>query len=197
MFGLALLALAVVLSLMVGSRTVPPADVLQGLRAYDRHNDLHLIVREMRIPRTLVAILAGLALGLAGAIMQAVTRNPLAEPGLLGINAGAAVEDIGAGIAVDPLIEGIAGQVDGGGAGDASGGEELYRLPGREREAGRGDDGVAAFACSFEDLVGGAVDVERVVSAVAIERIAAGASVEHVRAGVAVDPLGKLVAGQV
>ncbi len=94
--GLALLALVVLLSLVVGSRTVAPADVLQALRSYDRHNDLHLIVREMRIPRTLVAILAGLALGLAGAIMQAVTRNPLAEPGLLGINAGAALAVIGA-----------------------------------------------------------------------------------------------------
>lgn len=94
--GLGLLAVMLVLSLTLGSRTVPPAEVLDALRHYDRHNDLHLIVRQMRIPRTLVAILAGIALGLAGAIMQAVTRNPLAEPGLLGINAGAALAVIGA-----------------------------------------------------------------------------------------------------
>ena len=44
----------------------------------------------MRLPRTLLGLLAGAALGLAGAVMQALTRNPLADPGLLGINAGAA-----------------------------------------------------------------------------------------------------------
>lgn len=89
--GVALLLLMSVLSLTLGSRSIDLAQVLDALRYYDRHNDLHLIVREMRVPRTLVAILAGLALGVAGAIMQAVTRNPLAEPGLLGINAGAAL----------------------------------------------------------------------------------------------------------
>ena len=89
--GVALLLLMSVLSLALGSRSIDLAQVLDALRHYDRHNDLHLIVREMRVPRTLVAILAGLALGVAGAIMQAVTRNPLAEPGLLGINAGAAL----------------------------------------------------------------------------------------------------------
>ncbi|KMN23826.1 ABC transporter permease [Pseudomonas helleri] len=89
--GVALLLLMSVLNLTLGSRSIDLAQVLDALRHYDRHNDLHLIVREMRVPRTLVAILAGLALGVAGAIMQAVTRNPLAEPGLLGINAGAAL----------------------------------------------------------------------------------------------------------
>lgn len=86
------LALAVVglFSLAVGSRPVPPATLFETFRAYDALNDLHLVIWELRVPRTLVAILAGLALGTAGAIMQATTRNPLAEPGLLGINAGAA-----------------------------------------------------------------------------------------------------------
>lgn len=87
---LALAGLALV-SLAVGSRPIPPATVLAALRAYDSGNDLHLIVRELRVPRSITAVLAGAALGLAGAIMQAVTRNALAEPGLLGINAGAAV----------------------------------------------------------------------------------------------------------
>ena len=86
--ALALLALA---SLAIGSRPIPPASVLAALRAYDPGNDLHLIVWELRVPRLVTAALAGAALGLAGAIMQAVTRNALAEPGLLGINAGAAV----------------------------------------------------------------------------------------------------------
>ncbi|MFC5419520.1 FecCD family ABC transporter permease [Bosea eneae] len=86
--ALALLALA---SLAVGSRPIPPSTVLAALQAHDPGNDLHLIVWELRVPRLITAVLAGAALGLAGAIMQAVTRNPLAEPGLLGINAGAAV----------------------------------------------------------------------------------------------------------
>lgn len=89
--GLGVLACAAMLSLAVGSRPVPLTEALRALVAYDPGNDLHLVVRELRVPRTLIALLAGLALGVAGAIMQAVTRNPLAEPGLLGINAGAAV----------------------------------------------------------------------------------------------------------
>lgn len=89
--GLLLLAVAVVASLVVGSRSIGVAEVFEALTAYDRLDDQHLIVRELRVPRTLVAILAGVALGVSGAIMQAVTRNPLAEPGLLGINAGAGV----------------------------------------------------------------------------------------------------------
>ena len=86
--ALVLLALA---SLAIGSRPIPLATALDALRAYDPGNDLHLIVRELRVPRLITAVFAGAALGVAGAIMQAVTRNPLAEPGLLGINAGAAV----------------------------------------------------------------------------------------------------------
>lgn len=89
--GLLVLFIAIILSFTLGSRTIPLGDSLQALWKPDLHNDQHLIVRELRIPRTMVAILAGLALGVAGAIMQAVTRNPLAEPGLLGINSGAAV----------------------------------------------------------------------------------------------------------
>lgn len=88
---LALLCLAALVSLAVGSRSIPLADVIQALRAYDPQDDRHLVIWQMRIPRTLIAILAALALGGAGAVMQAVTRNALAEPGLLGINAGAAV----------------------------------------------------------------------------------------------------------
>ena len=85
------LLLAMLVSLAVGSRPIPLAEVIAAIRAPDPGNDLHLIVRELRVPRMFLAILAGTALGMAGALMQAVTRNPLAEPGLLGINAGAAV----------------------------------------------------------------------------------------------------------
>ncbi len=93
--GALLLALAALASLALGSRPVPLAVTLDALQAVDPHDDRHLVVRELRLPRTLVALLAGAALGVAGALMQALTRNPLAEPGLLGINAGA-----GAGLSV-------------------------------------------------------------------------------------------------
>jgi len=89
--GLAMLAIAALISLVIGSRPVSLATVYQALTAYDGRNDQHLVIWALRIPRTLLAILAGLSLGIAGAIMQAITRNPLAEPGLLGVNAGAAV----------------------------------------------------------------------------------------------------------
>nr|WP_325249031.1 iron ABC transporter permease [Amylibacter sp.] len=88
---LALLVLLVLASFALGSRRVPPLEVLQAFTAYDPNNDLHLIVRALRVPRGLLAVTAGAALGLAGAVMQALTRNPLAEPGLLGVNAGAAL----------------------------------------------------------------------------------------------------------
>lgn len=89
--GLAALVVLALASLAIGSRPTPVGDVLRAFVAYDPTNNLHLIVRELRVPRTLLAITAGAGLGLAGAVMQAVTRNPLAEPGLLGVNAGAAM----------------------------------------------------------------------------------------------------------
>lgn len=90
--GLVLAALVVVLavaSLAVGSRPVPPEAALRALWAPDSSPD-SLVVHQLRVPRTLLAVLVGAALGCAGAVVQALTRNPLAEPGLLGVNAGAA-----------------------------------------------------------------------------------------------------------
>lgn len=97
--GTLALGVAALASLAVGSRPIPLAVVRDALWSYDAGDDLHLIVWQLRVPRTITAILAGAALGLAGAIMQAITRNPLAEPGLLGINAGAAAAVI-VGVAV-------------------------------------------------------------------------------------------------
>ena len=57
---------------------------------HDTGSEADLIVRELRVPRTIAGVLVGMALGLAGALMQALTRNPLADPGILGVNAGAA-----------------------------------------------------------------------------------------------------------
>ncbi|MFF8984167.1 FecCD family ABC transporter permease [Streptomyces globisporus] len=86
--GLVLLALAMAGGLAVGARSVPPAEVFAALLDPDAPHAS--IVREVRVPRTLLAVTAGAALGLAGAVMQGLTRNPLADPGLLGVNTGAA-----------------------------------------------------------------------------------------------------------
>lgn len=84
-----LLALTVVVSVTAGSRTIPLGTVWQVLWSPDGSTE-SAIVHDLRLPRTLLGLVAGAALGLAGALMQSLTRNPLAEPGLLGVNAGAA-----------------------------------------------------------------------------------------------------------
>jgi iron complex transport system permease protein len=94
----ALLALAVLASLALGSKPIGPATVLRDLLHPDGSDD-SLIIRGLRLPRTLLGLAVGGALGLAGALMQAVTRNPLADPGVLGVNAGAAAAVV-TGIAV-------------------------------------------------------------------------------------------------
>lgn len=91
--GLVLLAglLAVVLffSITVGARPIALGDVWNALFAFDPAQTTHRIIIDLRLPRTLVGLLVGAALGLSGAILQGATRNPLADPGILGINAGA------------------------------------------------------------------------------------------------------------
>ncbi|MBB5120918.1 Fe(3+)-hydroxamate ABC transporter permease FhuB [Streptomyces eurocidicus] len=82
------------LSLSVGAGEVGPGDVLDYLLGRDGARDssrLSLVVGDLRIPRTLTALAVGAALGTAGCLLQAVTRNPLAETGLLGVNAGASL----------------------------------------------------------------------------------------------------------
>ncbi|WP_244632631.1 iron chelate uptake ABC transporter family permease subunit [Microbacterium sp. Se63.02b] len=89
---LALLALAIAagVGLTVGTKIVGLDTVLRAITDFDG-SDAQLVVRESRIPRTVLGIVVGLALGAAGAIMQGLTRNALADPGLLGVNAGASV----------------------------------------------------------------------------------------------------------
>ncbi|WP_372504768.1 FecCD family ABC transporter permease [Streptomyces telluris] len=86
----ALVAVLAVLSIGIGAKTIPPGDVLHALLHPDPGNDDWIVVRTSRLPRSLLGIGVGVALGLSGALMQALTRNPLADPGLLGVNAGAA-----------------------------------------------------------------------------------------------------------
>lgn len=76
---------------VAGARPIPLATTWQAILHFDPTNPDHLLVRHLRIPRTLLAVVVGAALGTTGAILQALTRNPLSDPGILGINAGAAV----------------------------------------------------------------------------------------------------------
>ncbi|KRV50074.1 iron ABC transporter permease [Wenjunlia vitaminophila] len=85
----ALLLLAVLLSLAVGARHIPPDQVLDAL-IHGGDTENAQVVRDLRMPRTLVGIAVGVALAVAGVVMQGVTRNPIAEPGILGVSHGAA-----------------------------------------------------------------------------------------------------------
>ncbi|MFE7975927.1 FecCD family ABC transporter permease [Streptomyces shenzhenensis] len=87
--ALLLLLAAVALSLAIGSRSLALSTVVHAL-LHDDGSTASSVIWDVRVPRTLAGIAAGAALGVAGALIQALTRNPLADPGLLGINAGAA-----------------------------------------------------------------------------------------------------------
>ncbi|MGB3258939.1 MAG: iron chelate uptake ABC transporter family permease subunit [Ornithinimicrobium sp.] len=86
--GVLVLISVCLLSLFVGSGDIPASAVVEALK-HDTGSTNDLLVRDFRVPRTLLAVLAGLGLAIAGVLMQALTRNPLADPGLLGVNAGA------------------------------------------------------------------------------------------------------------
>jgi iron complex transport system permease protein len=78
-------------SVTMGSRAITLGTIWQALTDFDATSAAETVVREMRIPRTLLGLSVGAALGLSGTILQGITRNPLADPGIMGINAGAAV----------------------------------------------------------------------------------------------------------
>lgn len=85
----ALLLIAVAMSLMIGSNALPPSVVMDVLSG-GGSSEAHYVVADLRVPRTVTGVIVGVALGAAGALIQAFTRNPLADPGILGVNAGAA-----------------------------------------------------------------------------------------------------------
>lgn len=87
--SLLLLVVVVVLSIGIGAKNLSPATVWDSL-LHGGDSEADLIVRGLRVPRTLAGLMVGAALGLAGSLMQALSRNPLADPGILGVNAGAA-----------------------------------------------------------------------------------------------------------
>ena len=89
LLGLALAAAAFAASVMLGTTEIPAPTFIEALTHYDPGRVAHLIIATERLPRAVIAALVGASLAIAGALMQTLTRNPLASPSLLGINAGA------------------------------------------------------------------------------------------------------------
>jgi len=85
--ALAVLAALLVVSVMVGSKVFPPAVVWDALFNPSDNFD-QFAIRDFRLPRTIVGLVVGVALGVSGALIQALTRNPLADTGILGVSAG-------------------------------------------------------------------------------------------------------------
>ncbi|GIF26413.1 iron ABC transporter permease [Paractinoplanes tereljensis] len=85
---LGVLALVCLLSVAIGTRAIAPGTVWDALVHHGAGDD-QTVVRDLRVPRTVLGLLAGVAFGLSGAVIQAVTRNPLADTQILGVNSGA------------------------------------------------------------------------------------------------------------
>ncbi len=88
--GLVLLVVLSLSSLVLGARPIAVSSVVDALFAFDGSSVDHIAIMDYRLPRTLLALLCGAGFGVSGALIQAATRNPLADPGILGVNAGAA-----------------------------------------------------------------------------------------------------------
>jgi iron complex transport system permease protein len=91
-----LLLLALLGSIAFGAADIRPSDIWAAVVAFNPNSTEHLIIRTLRLPRAVIAALVGAALAMAGALMQGLTRNPLADPGILGIQSGAALGVVGA-----------------------------------------------------------------------------------------------------
>jgi len=88
--SLGALALVCLLSLALGARQIPLGEVVRALGGLGVDRETSEVIWSVRVPRTLLGVLTAAALGLSGTLMQALTRNPLADPGVLGVSAGAA-----------------------------------------------------------------------------------------------------------
>lgn len=127
---LAAVAVAALASLALGSKPIPPDQVIGALTG-DPATDNAVIVRTLRLPRTFLGLGVGAALGLAGAVMQGLTRNPLADPAILGVSAGAAFSIV---VAISLLgIAALTGYVWFGLAGAALASVLVYGIAARAR----------------------------------------------------------------
>ncbi|MGJ9411864.1 FecCD family ABC transporter permease [Aeromicrobium sp. CF4.19] len=88
--ALGVLAVVAFVSITFGSRGITLATIWTAFADFDPDSAAQTVIRELRVPRTLLGLLVGSALGLGGAVLQGATRNPLADPGIMGVNAGAA-----------------------------------------------------------------------------------------------------------
>lgn len=96
-------SLSFALSLTVGPKNVGVDGIIEALFQYDAANEAHLIVRDIRLPRALLGLLVGGSLAMAGAVMQGVTRNPLAGPSIMGLSGGGTLAMLAALIAIPGL----------------------------------------------------------------------------------------------
>lgn len=83
------LAAALLLSILVGATGISVSTIVDALFRFDPDDTEHLVIHDLRLPRTVASALVGASLAVAGAVMQGMTRNPLASPSLMGLNAGA------------------------------------------------------------------------------------------------------------
>lgn len=81
--------IVITVSISYGEYYISPVNVIKTLLGFDTPSDFQFIINTLRLPRTLTAWLVGIGLAIAGCIMQTITRNPLADPSIIGINAGA------------------------------------------------------------------------------------------------------------
>ncbi|MBF1991627.1 FecCD family ABC transporter permease, partial [Fischerella thermalis] len=88
--GLCILLICLVYSVTLGAADIPLDKILASFIAFDGSYE-HLVIQTVRLPRVIMAMFVGSALAVSGALMQGLTRNPLADPGILGIESGAAL----------------------------------------------------------------------------------------------------------
>jgi iron complex transport system permease protein len=86
-----MLVVVFILGIAVGSVNIPVADVVRVLTGHEHHSVYATIVRDIRLPRSIAGVLVGASLGVAGLQMQTLFRNPLADPFVLGVSAGASL----------------------------------------------------------------------------------------------------------
>lgn len=166
--ALILLTAAVfLLALALGDQRIPVAEVLAALRGNgDAPPAAQMIVTGLRLPRAVMALLVGAALGASGAVAQAILRNPLAEPGLLGINAGAALAAVLVIIQLDGVPQSLLPWLTFGGALAMS--AAIHALAWRQGTSstriiliGIGLSSMAGAAASFISTFGDAAAVQR------------------------------------